>query len=67
MKINKKHPPIIQLTIVKEPISLDSPIEDEDGILKEFISISQQDENRRRLRHPRKSKLLEEIRKMELT
>ena len=58
-------PSIIQLRIAKEPISLDSPIEDEDGVLEGFISTPQQDGSSRRLRHPRKSKLLEEIRKGE--
>ena len=62
-------PSVVYRKIAKEPISLDTPIgDDEDSQLKDFSEdpfemFYTEDVGRSKLRHPRKSKLLEKIRK----
>ena len=52
--------------IAREPVSLDSPIEldpDEEKEFAEFLEILGPDGFKKKLRHPRKSKLLEKLKK----
>ena len=52
--------------IAKEPVSLDAPVEfdpDEEKELAEYLEIVGPDGVKRKLTHPRKSKLLEKLKK----